>query len=237
MFLSKKEKEIRIIDLYYRQGKTFRDISKEIRVSFDYIADTLKKCEEKADITASITQTKQEEENSAYKQLAAYRLFSREKHPMQVAIDLKLKEAEVIQFYKEYWKLKRLHKANLAYVDIDRDNYIEYFLNLFESSKKESITIQQVVNVLAIADEDLPAFEDRSKRVKNDLNLLEHQKQSSDNDLSDLNDKKSSSGHILNIYDRDYECKIQGKKNLNNEISRLCNLISQFNSNDDHIKM
>ena len=33
MFLSKEEKERRVIDLYYNQGKTFRDIVKELRMS------------------------------------------------------------------------------------------------------------------------------------------------------------------------------------------------------------
>ena len=47
MFLSKEEKERRVIDLYYNQGKTFRDIAKEDRMSPNTITTILKKEEQR----------------------------------------------------------------------------------------------------------------------------------------------------------------------------------------------
>jgi DNA-directed RNA polymerase specialized sigma subunit len=47
MFLSKEEKERRVIDLYYNQGKTFRDIAKELRMSPNTITTILKKEEQR----------------------------------------------------------------------------------------------------------------------------------------------------------------------------------------------
>jgi cytidylate kinase len=38
MFLSRQEKERLVLDLYYNQGKTFRDIAKEVRMSFSDIS-------------------------------------------------------------------------------------------------------------------------------------------------------------------------------------------------------
>ena len=46
MFLSKEEKERRIIDRYYNQGKTTREIVEELRVSPNYVSAVLKKHEE-----------------------------------------------------------------------------------------------------------------------------------------------------------------------------------------------
>jgi DNA-directed RNA polymerase specialized sigma subunit len=44
MFLSKEEKERRVIDLYYyNQGKTFRDIAKELRMSLNAKTAIIKK--------------------------------------------------------------------------------------------------------------------------------------------------------------------------------------------------
>jgi DNA-directed RNA polymerase specialized sigma subunit len=44
MFLSKEEKERRVIDLYYyNQGKTFRDIAKELRMSLTAKTAIIKK--------------------------------------------------------------------------------------------------------------------------------------------------------------------------------------------------
>ena len=47
MFLSKEQKETCVIDLYYNQGKTTREIIKELRVSPNYVSAILKKEEEK----------------------------------------------------------------------------------------------------------------------------------------------------------------------------------------------
>jgi RNA polymerase sigma factor (sigma-70 family) len=47
MFLSKEEKERHVIDLYYNQGKTFRDIAKELGMSPNTITTILKKEEQR----------------------------------------------------------------------------------------------------------------------------------------------------------------------------------------------
>jgi DNA-binding transcriptional regulator LsrR (DeoR family) len=47
MFMSREEKERWIIDLYYNQGKTTREIIKELRVSPNYVSTVLKKEEKR----------------------------------------------------------------------------------------------------------------------------------------------------------------------------------------------
>jgi DNA-directed RNA polymerase specialized sigma subunit len=47
MFLSKEEKGRRVIDLYYNQGNTFRDIAKELGMSPNTITTILKKEEQR----------------------------------------------------------------------------------------------------------------------------------------------------------------------------------------------
>jgi len=54
--------------------------------------------------------------------------------------------------YKEYWKLKRLHKLNLVYEEIGDD--IRHILELYRRAKKEGHGIEQVVELLQLADED-----------------------------------------------------------------------------------
>jgi hypothetical protein len=43
----------------------------------------------------------------------AYKLFSEGKTPIQVAIELNLREPEATEFCREYWKLKQLHNLNM----------------------------------------------------------------------------------------------------------------------------
>ena len=40
----------------------------------------------------------------------AYELFSQAKTPVEVSIELDLRESQVTKYYREYWKLKGLNK-------------------------------------------------------------------------------------------------------------------------------
>jgi hypothetical protein len=52
----------------------------------------------------------------------------------------------------------------MVYEEIKDD--IASFLKLYKLSKTKGMGVQQVVNVLAIANDDLPAIEERFKRAK-----------------------------------------------------------------------
>jgi DNA-binding NarL/FixJ family response regulator len=104
--LTRQEREQLVIDLY-NQGKTIRDIAKEVRMSFRDIGTILKKEEEKE------KQKKQQESNTTSidndnnqqvlpLSTQAYERFSQGKNPIQVAIELNLRESQV-----------KLHKINL----------------------------------------------------------------------------------------------------------------------------
>ena len=59
----------------------------------------------------------------------AYELFSEGKTPVQVAIVLNLVQLEVTKLYREYWKLKLLHKLYCAYTELG-DEGLGAFLKL-----------------------------------------------------------------------------------------------------------
>ena len=120
--LTRQEKERLVLELYYNQGKTYREISKEARISPRDIGVILNKgIEEK---TEGLKEEQQEDNDSDKNQeqhstlsTQAYKLFSEGKTPLEVAITLNLGESEATKYYREYWKLKRLqilisiHKA------------------------------------------------------------------------------------------------------------------------------
>src|SRR5215208_5194126 len=114
--LTRQERERLVLDLYYNQGKTYREISKVARISPRDIGVILNKViEEKTAREEGIKQDdgKKNQEQEQQRQLSlfaqAYKLFSDRKTPLEVAIALNLRESEATKFYKEYWKLKRLH--------------------------------------------------------------------------------------------------------------------------------
>ncbi|MDQ3838957.1 MAG: hypothetical protein M3297_06780, partial [Thermoproteota archaeon] len=154
--LTKQERQRLVLELY-NQAKTYREICKEARISPCDIRIILNKAvKEKAE--GSKEQGQQQLSISAQ----AYKLFSDRKTPLQVAIELNLRESEATKVYIEYWKLKQLHKLNMVYEEL-RGN-IEPFLKLYKLAKRKGIGVRQVVNLLEIADNDLPAVEERYNR-------------------------------------------------------------------------
>src|SRR5919112_3096194 len=154
MFLNKEQKERRVIDLYYNQGKTTREIVKELRVSPNFVNAVLKKHEEEEN-AAAVTKIKDEQqENKTSREVASFKLFSEGKNTIEVAIELKLSEEEVTQFYKGFLKLKGLYKFSIIYEE--HKGHIPYLLKLCSEAKKEGISIGQLVKLAKLVDENNP---------------------------------------------------------------------------------
>ena len=110
MFISKEEKERHVITLY-SQGKTYRQIAEEVRISPNDIHAILKKKEEEKNNNAVTNNQKQRQELSS----RAYELFSKGKTSVEVAIALNLTEPKVSKMYREYWKMRGLDKLNIIH--------------------------------------------------------------------------------------------------------------------------
>jgi hypothetical protein len=59
----------------------------------------------------------------------------------------------------------------MAYEELKDDN--EPFLKLYKLAKRKGMGIKQVVNLLAITNDDLPDIEKRYKRLRNDISMLQ----------------------------------------------------------------
>jgi septal ring factor EnvC (AmiA/AmiB activator) len=60
--------------------------------------------------------------------------------------------------------------------------------------------IKQVVDVLAIANDDLPVLEKRLKRLRNNVNMLQFQRRIDKRSLYQLNNKIASTIKLLNSF-------------------------------------
>jgi len=69
----------------------------------------------------------------------------------------------------------------MVYEELKGD--IEYFLKLHKLSKAKGIGVKQVVNLLEIANNDLPSIEERFKRLRNDVSILQFRKQTLERNL------------------------------------------------------
>jgi predicted transcriptional regulator len=186
LFISREEKERRIIDLYYNRGKTIRDIIKELRVSPNYVSAILKREEEKNN---NIVTNNQQQSSSALA-ANAYELFSKDKRPVEVAVSLNILEPEVTRMFIEYCRLRRLHKFYLAYKELG-DEGIGYFVKLYKLAKKEGWGIEKVVHVVDIAGDKLPYMESLYGQVKDEVDKMQRTIQHLSNDIHALEYKIS----------------------------------------------
>jgi transposase len=139
--ITRQERE-RLVLTLYNQGKTYREIAKEARMSPRDIGIILNKVieeknktegwkEEQQNNNDSKENKQQEQQQHLSLSAQAYKLFSDRKTPLEVAIALNLRESEATKFYKEYWKLRELHNLNMIYEEIKDD--ISPFLKLYKS--------------------------------------------------------------------------------------------------------
>ena len=204
--ITRQERERLVLDLYYNQGKTYREICKEARISPRDIGIILNKVmeEKKAEGTKEVEQEQddagknQEQEQQLSLSTQAYKLFSEGRIPIEVSIELNLSEAEATEFYKEYWNLKQLNDLNTVYQEIKGD--IEYFVKLYKFAKAKRMHVQQVVDVLEIANNDLPVVEERFKRLRNDVSILQYQKYVCKKNLYQMNNQIATTSRLLNSF-------------------------------------
>jgi hypothetical protein len=93
--------------------------------------------------------------------------------------------------------------------------------------------IKQVVDVLAIANDDLPVLEKRLKRLRNNVNMLQFQRRIDKRSLYQLNNKIASTIKLLNSFR--ISCKRERREieNLYNEKARLEAIVTEFKINNE----
>jgi hypothetical protein len=236
--MTRQERERLVLDLYYNQGKTYRQIAKEARISPRDIGVILNKAlEEKTEGSKEQQDNDKAEQYQEKKQRQlslssqAYKLFSDRKTPLEVAIALNLKESEATKFYKEYWKLKQLHNLKMVYEELKGD--IDPFLRLYKLSQAKGMGVKQVVDLLTIANNDLPAIEERIKRLRNDISMLQFQRRVDERNLCQLNNQIAATTKLLTSYRISCIRERREIEKLYNEKATLEALVTGFKSNNE----
>ncbi len=93
----------------------------------------------------------------------AYLLFSEGKAPIQVAIKLGLKEPEVHELYRQYWKLQQPYRLYQVHEHVKED--IWSFVELYRLIKAAGMNLKHVKRLLEIANNELPKVEQIYKNL------------------------------------------------------------------------
>jgi chromosome segregation ATPase len=107
------------------------------------------------------------------------------------------------------------------------------FLKLYKLAKRKCIGVRQVVDLLAIANNDLPVIEERYKRLTSDVSILQSQKHTYKRDLYQLNNQITTTSRLLNSFRISCERERREIENLCNEKQRLEALVSDFKSSNE----
>jgi hypothetical protein len=224
-----QERERFVSDLYYNQGKNTREIAQEARMSFSVIGAILKKATEE-------NETSKEQTERMSQAAKAYKLFSDGKSPVDVAIELNLRQTEVTEFYREYWNLKQLYDLSRVYEEIKGD--IHSFVNLYRLIKSAGMNSPQVIRLLTIANNHLPSVEQRCENLNREVASLEGDKRNSTMILQELSDQISELSNMLDSCSLFYEQEKGQIHDLHYKKIQLEALVNDFqNNNEEYIKI
>jgi hypothetical protein len=221
--ISRKEKEKLVLELY-EQGRNFREISKDLRISFRDLSSILKKASGEV------------EEQPLAISAQAYKLFTKGRTPVDVAISLNLTQPEVTQLYREYLELKNLNHLNQIYQDLRGD--LEPFLKFYYLCTSAGFSKKHVIELLRMADDNLQGFEFKYNLIREEADSLEHKKFCLQKSITDLEDeintlKKIKSSHrVMSNRENEKLLRLQKKR------EKLQALVEQFeNNNEEYLRI
>ena len=232
MVLTRQEKEMKILDLY-NQGKTYKQIAEIARVSPRDIKPVLEKAEKEREKELGMNTPegkgnggKNPQPQKPSNASQAYRLFSEGKTPLEVAVELNIREAEATKYYREHWKLKQLYHLNQLYEYIKGD--IIHIVKLHRRIKAAGIGMEQTINLIKIANNDLPGVEQKYKKLMKDVNSLESRKFQEYRISHDLQDQIADSKRILKCLRTSCQEEEASLKKLQWEKIRLKRIVKLF---------
>src|SRR6188472_201189 len=235
---SKRERTV--LELY-KQGKSTRDIAKELRMSLRDISIILRNSQLSHGITISKDNKSDNNNNKSPNQIAtqAYKLFSEGKKPFEVAIELGIREAQVNKFFREFWKLKNLNELYEIYPQI-RDK-LSSFLKLHKVLKKKGLTVYNVewfANAIEIGTIKLPELEGQYKNLQNKVQDMQCQKQELERQLRIINSRIIQLADVEKMHQQNFDSLADNICDFRNQKHQLEQFVFRFkNSNKKYLKV
>ncbi|MBV9179536.1 MAG: hypothetical protein JO297_21110 [Nitrososphaeraceae archaeon] len=230
------ERERKVLELY-NEGKTTRDIAKEQRLSLRDISYILKK----HGVNHGITSIDNDEDNKKShsnneKATQAYKLFSEGKKPVQVAIELGLREGQVNKYFREFWKLKHMDKLYQLYPEIEPS--LPSFLKTHKALKKRGLNPKNVelfIDAIEMGIVKLPELQDEYRQLqdkvqglKNEVQDMQYRMQDSDKCLKYNQQRIMEQTDALNTLQQTFDSSAEKVSNLYKEKYWLERSVSKY---------
>ncbi|HEY7079528.1 MAG TPA: hypothetical protein VH500_07495 [Nitrososphaeraceae archaeon] len=222
--LTRRTKEMLVLDLYYNQDKTYRQIAKEAKICPRDIKTIIDKRDKEMESNQSMSVSSQ-----------AFSLFLENKTPLDVAIMLNLKEPEVHELYRQYLRLHQIHDLYKVYEKI-KDG-IGSFVELYRLIEAAGMDVKHITKLLEVANSELPKVEQMYKNLLSDVMTLNQRKRHIDSAILKLNGDyiylRNSAEH------QKLECEKQESENRNLYLKkiRLESAIKELQNSQEYAKI
>jgi transposase len=186
--LNQHQKKALVIQLY-EQGKTRRQISEVVHMSFKDIADVIKK--HTGEDSNSVN--KQEKSKAA----RAFELFLQGKQSVEVAIELDMSADEVEELQVQYWRLSKLDDLEELYHETKYS--LSLLLQLFKILKIERITKDKdIYDLIELVRYGLPSLRNRQEDFLNQVRTLQGERQALGIEILRLRNSIYTNNEIIN---------------------------------------
>jgi DNA-binding CsgD family transcriptional regulator len=224
MILSVKEKEKYVIELR-KQGKTYRDIAYELKISPREISKILKKA-------SGEIEEKERKKIVLSKTAQALQLYKKGKSPIDVAIKLDLSPQEVNSIYDNYLSLNNLHHFIETFKEFDKSLLLD-FIDYYDFMRENGIDKKKIVEAIKISN-DYPKIKDEYDGIINKIEDLVEQKNFyiSDNKLLELKNCELNNEYeslVLKITSAD-----RMLQSIKSELNNKRDLLENINNSEDY---
>lgn len=217
--LTKAEKENRVIELY-EQGKNYRGIAQEVRMSLTNISSIVRR--HTGELQAAEVQNVEQKLETT--DTRAFKLFEEGKTPVKVAIELDLRSDEVTKLYTEYLKLKGLEELSLIYEE--RKDDLHEFHRAYKLTVDECVAPQRLI-VAANHLQDIASLESRREVLKREVEGLE-------NKGTEIYNSLDSAKQDLNTYNVSIKVHRQENTQLHNHKQQLQSVIAGLEQSEGY---
>jgi hypothetical protein len=221
--LNRQETEDLVIDLYFNQRKTFREIQKVVRKS-------------PRDIKAIIDKANPDKSSYFSVSSRAYLMFKEGRNLTDVACTLNLREAQVSEYYKEYWELNGMYYLSQIYRETKDEiwSVIEFYKQMKAAGKNTA----HAIRLLEFANNDAPSAEGRITELERKESTLNFRIQRAAKIFQDFNDSIFHEKKTLEQYQLQTRHVKQEYAHLYVEKTKLENFTEYFqNKNEAYLKI
>jgi hypothetical protein len=227
MFLTLKQKEKHVRELR-KQEYTYKDIAHELKVSVRDVSRVVKAMEreedEARDKEAKEIESKEKKRQSLSNRSKAIKLYKKGKNPVDVSIHLDISPEEAKNIHLEYLSLENHSQFILVYKELEKNDTLKAFIDLFFHLKENSISREEIVETIKMKNE-LPNLRKEYAYIHNKISQLEEYR------IFLIEDNK-----FLKDQNDEIEMRLNSTLKFDKKIRQKRELLYELHSSEDYSK-